>query len=76
MTTDDLIESFAIRAALGNNGGEWAKHYTPAQKERWRQFARDMIVHVRIGIINDMAALQPEEPNGDPLPNYANLISK
>ena len=74
MTTDDLIEFFAIRAALGNNSGWWTTHYTEAQKEHWRRFVRD--VHIRIGIINDMAALQPEEPKGDPLPNYANLISK
>jgi hypothetical protein len=76
MTTDDLIESFAIRAALGNNGGTWTTHYTEAQKEHWRRFVRDMIVHIRIGMINDMAALRPEEPKGDPLPNCANLISK
>lgn len=36
----DQIESFAIRAALGNNGGTWAKHYTEDQKEHWRQWVR------------------------------------
>jgi hypothetical protein len=54
MTTDDLIESFAIRAALGNNGGTWTTHYTEAQKEHWRRFVRNMIVHIRIGIINEL----------------------
>jgi hypothetical protein len=49
----DLIETFAIRAALGNNGGTWAEHYTEAQKEHWRQFVRDMIVHIKIGLAND-----------------------
>jgi heme oxygenase len=38
----DFIEQFAIRVALGNNGGTWAKHYTPAQQEHWRQFIRDL----------------------------------
>lgn len=36
------LESFAIRAALGNNGGTWAEHYTEDQKEHWRQFVRDL----------------------------------
>jgi hypothetical protein len=52
----DLIETFAIRAALGNNGGTWAEHYTEAQKEHWRQFIRDMIVHIKIGLANDDSA--------------------
>lgn len=39
----NMIEHFAIRAAKGNNGGEWATHYTDAQKEFWRQFVRDLI---------------------------------
>lgn len=38
----DKLEELAIRAALGNNGGEWAKHYTPEQKEHWRQWVRDL----------------------------------
>jgi hypothetical protein len=38
----EVIEHFAIRAALGNNGGSWADHYTEAQKDFWRQFARDI----------------------------------
>ncbi len=36
------IEAFAIRAALGNNGGEWATHYTEEQKEHWRRFVLDL----------------------------------
>ena len=36
------IEQFAIRAAKGNNGGEWATHYTEEQKEFWRQFVREL----------------------------------
>lgn len=37
------IEQFAIRAAKGNNGGEWATHYTEEQKEYWRQFVRELV---------------------------------
>ena len=51
----DLIETFAIRCALGNNGGTWAEHYTEEQKEYWRRFVRDLVVHIKIGIINDAA---------------------
>jgi hypothetical protein len=42
MTLNDQIEQLAIRAALGNNGGTWAKHYTEDQKEFWRKFVRDL----------------------------------
>jgi heme oxygenase len=38
----EQIEGFAIRAALGNNGGTWATHYTEGQKEHWRQWVRDL----------------------------------
>lgn len=38
----EKVEELAIRAALGNNGGAWASHYTEAQKEHWRQWVRDM----------------------------------
>ncbi len=40
--TDEEIEALAIRAAKGNNGGEWATHYTEGQKDYWRQFVRDL----------------------------------
>jgi hypothetical protein len=41
------IEQFAIRAAKGNNGGEWSTHYTEEQKEYWRQFVRDLVAAER-----------------------------
>jgi hypothetical protein len=41
MTTDQ-IESLAIRAALGNNGGAWATHYNETQKDFWRTYVRDL----------------------------------
>lgn len=49
---DQIIEAFAIRAAKGNNGGEWLKkpdgtqHYTEDQKNYWRQFVRDIAVEI------------------------------
>lgn len=43
VVTDDDVEKFAIRVALGNNGGSWATHYTDAHKEHWRQFIRDLV---------------------------------
>lgn len=57
---DDGVEKLAIRAALGNNGGEWAEHYTEAQKEHWRQWVRDLAVGVateanELGRPNDAA---------------------
>jgi hypothetical protein len=39
----EIIETFAMRAALGNNGGAWAEHYTDEQKEHWRRFVRDLV---------------------------------
>lgn len=48
MTHDpDLIERFAIRCALGNNGGTWATHYVESQKEFWRQFVRDLLTEAK-----------------------------
>ena len=41
MTPED-VENFAIRAAKGNNGGDWAKHYTEDHKNYWRDFVRDL----------------------------------
>jgi hypothetical protein len=49
----DLTETFAIRCALGNNGGTWGQHYTDEQKEYWRRFVRDLIVHIKIGLANE-----------------------
>ena len=46
----DKVEEFAIRAALGNNGGAWAVHYTEDQKEHWRQFIRDLAAAVAIEV--------------------------
>jgi hypothetical protein len=40
---NELIEKYAIKMALGNNGGEWATHYTDKQKEVWRERARELL---------------------------------
>jgi exosome complex RNA-binding protein Rrp4 len=54
----DQIERFAIRIALGNNGGTWAEHYTEAQREHWRQVIRDLERDIRKQILLDTAALR------------------
>jgi hypothetical protein len=38
----DWLESYAIRCAKGNNGGEWATHYTEEQKNFWRNFVKGL----------------------------------
>jgi exosome complex RNA-binding protein Rrp4 len=44
---DELIEKYAIRIALGNNGGIWETHYTEKQKERWRALVRDLVRDIK-----------------------------
>lgn len=44
--TDAQIESLAIRAAKGNNGGEWATHYTDEQKAYWRTLIQGIVAEV------------------------------
>mgnify|MGYP007056833730 CR=1 FL=1 len=48
--TEDFIEKYAIRCALGNNGGEWSKHYREEHKEYWRKFVREIIQDISVGI--------------------------
>ena len=43
----ETIEKYAIRCAKGNNGGEWATHYTEEQKEKWRSIVRDLIKEIK-----------------------------
>lgn len=43
---EDMVERFAQRCAMGNNGGEWAIHYTEEQKNHWRQFVRELAEEV------------------------------
>lgn len=60
----DTIERFAIRAALGNNGGTWAEHYTEAQKEHWRGFVRAMREDLRAEMVAGMS-IEFEEPRAN-----------
>ena len=41
------IEKYAIRVALGNNGGQWSTHYTEKQKQHWRTFIIDLIKDIK-----------------------------
>jgi len=50
--TDAQIEAFAIRAAKGNNGGEWATHYAEEHKDFWRSFVRDLAADI-MGAANE-----------------------
>jgi hypothetical protein len=38
----ERLEEFAMRCALGNNGGAWATHYTEDQKAHWRKFVSEL----------------------------------
>jgi len=42
----DKLEYFAMRCAMGNNGGEWASHYTEEQKAHWRRFVLDLVKEI------------------------------
>lgn len=40
---NDLVEKWAIKLALGNNGGTWAEHYNEDQKNHWRNLTREFM---------------------------------
>jgi len=48
---NELIEKVAIEMAMGNNGGDWAKHYNEDQKNVWRERAEKVIKLVTEGIV-------------------------
>lgn len=48
--TEKLTEKYAIKMALGNNGGEWSTHYTTEQKNVWRKLARELIEEVEYSL--------------------------
>ena len=48
--TDEQIEAFAIRVALGSKGGTWAGHYTETQREHWRAVVRDLAEAIALGM--------------------------
>lgn len=45
--TDEQIEQYAIRVALGNNGGKWDEHYNTEQKEHWVKFVKSLIEDIK-----------------------------
>lgn len=51
--SSEMIERYAIRCARGNNGGEWAVHYTEEQKNFWRQFVRDLAADMLLESFSD-----------------------
>ena len=48
---NDLIEEVAKTMAVGNNGGDWAKHYTEEQKSLWRARAEIVIQMVKEALV-------------------------
>ena len=46
--SEEKIEEFAIRVALGNNGGKWATHYNEDHTEHWRKFIHKLIKEFKI----------------------------
>ena len=47
----ELIEKVAIEMAMGNNGGDWARHYNEDQKNVWRERAKKVIEFVKEGLV-------------------------
>lgn len=67
--TPEKLEEFAIRAALGNNGGTWAAHYTDQQKEHWRGWVRALEGEVnkeRTFVPFGVLVIGPHPKTGDP----------
>jgi hypothetical protein len=43
---DKLVDRWAMKLAVGNNGGSWDSHYTEKHKTFWRERAIEFIVEV------------------------------
>lgn len=48
--TEQQIDMYAIRVALGNNGGMWSEHYTAEQKEHWRGLIRSLVKDIEADV--------------------------
>ena len=44
---EPLVERLAVSMAIGNNGGQWATHYTEGQKFLWRTRAANLIADLK-----------------------------
>jgi hypothetical protein len=38
-------------AERGNNGGEWATHYSETQKDLWRQFIKELAYELGLAAV-------------------------
>jgi hypothetical protein len=48
---DQLVERWAMKLAVGNNGGVWDSHYTEKHKALWRERAREFIEECRAELV-------------------------
>jgi hypothetical protein len=42
-----VIEKYAMKIALGNNGGGWATHYNEDQKNYWRKLVTELFEELK-----------------------------
>ena len=45
--TEEQIDKYAMRIALGNNGGGWESHYKEEHKIFWRNIVREIIADLK-----------------------------
>lgn len=50
-----VIEKYAMKIALGNNGGGWATHYNEDQKNYWRKLVTELFEELK-----ELESLQKE----------------
>ena len=55
--TEEQIDKYAIRVAVGNNGGEWASHYKEHHREFWRNIVRELIADLKKDIDDERRTL-------------------
>ena len=75
MLDEATINDFAIRAAKGNNGGEWATHYTETHKRYWRAFVRDIEAAIRAQISAQVPNSGIENGQHQPTSNRQNHLN-
>lgn len=60
--TDLLVESTALRMAVGNNGGCWAEHYTEDQRDHWRRLAASLVSDIKNILTPPTPGSRPPSP--------------